>query len=1269
MNLHDWKIYDKNGSPLNWTPDPLIQLSFGSTTGKGAEGYLITDVSGIVTDVKITNGGYLYTDTTTTVSYNYALGNSATAISLSAADVSVITEDVSIFNPEATTTETITDLTIDLSTNFVYPSVTYAGAVFLNPISQGLIETEHLYIFEDTSSGYARPIDQENQYLVFEFVGKDDEIKFFEVDDNTQEITWYDALAFDVSIWVLNTPLQLNIGFKADQEGVYERTLRIYHYFDNTLHILGDILVNAEAIGEDERFRTLLTNFGLPDPKGMKDIFKRSDINEDLIDWELINYKSKHMILEYDKIMPYVGTYKALINAIKWLGYDDIWIREWFLNVKENTKLSLVVPFDADDRLQTILKFSADERKILKKLNQLSLNYCITRETGEIDIWGTPLTENCYEYNIKEVFIKLLGLKKWLEEHIIGINCRIVDITGEGIYFERVQNLIYATDNMEYDYFYHQSLTPYGIDENSELFRGDSSIRLSLKELTITKLENLPYRFIDMADSAWNPNDPSVYYSLTDPSYLADSSSFLLMGATFEYPFAHVEDIMYRISVEKDNAGVIGTNLVSNPLFIYENDIRFYNYYDTSTIFSNDTSISLTIYLEHAYIRDPSIDEWEDSIVYTISPYTYLDIDASSIKVLYNSGTYIINSGKGIIYRGSDSSIAYNTYFNPISFTVNASAHIIAELATQVTAPYADQYKLETSTGGITDFDDYVSLNPDTNSVLQYAYDSNYHVPLLSFKNFKYTDASGVTTSFETDKLYHLDILDGKIEMNAGVENPINSSDNTTMYINWNYDTSLEEQMITVNVVYDSPRMDLWQIDPSIYYWADPSGLTGGNDPNIYIKDNSIYTMYVNHIGEYNIEVFGWDNFNTLFYNYAKEPYDVWIKSPIVYTLLDVSCNIKCSSTYMTWLEASVYLSENKHPIYDRSIPLQGLTLGIDSDGSTYINVPSITYFQDVPEPGSINKFYNMTERVLSISGTYISVDNDYQNFYTGDNVTLVKFDKGKYSSLVEASSYIDLAAGSNPTSITLDQMPSGITLDSSSEIYILNDTYRSVTNASNGSSYFSADVTGYVFRENQLVGITVTDTNMPGYRWGASYRVTSVNGTTHIFDNTIPEFFLNDPARYTIQVKHGFSTFSTFTIPTESATEVNNVFKIYLDDSYCHEYYLDNTFIYENILFDEELINDYWYDPSTYNVSYRYYYHDVFVDIDTSTFIILKAEYDPSNYMLNQKNIWTARYNDDNTVYFKVFNYLVPYVFDSSRYYSVSVESYDSYGNLIETH
>jgi len=1202
MNIQNFKIFDKAGSQLNWNPDPLIQLTFTDSTGTGAEGFLITDPSGHAISAEMISGGYLYDHTDTSVGYTYALNSVSQDIT---SDVSIDTIDVSIFgsNVSNPNTKSISGLQIrDLSINFVYPSVTYASAIFLQPVASGLVETETLYILDEFAKDqYRRPYDPTNSILVMEFVGDDDQISFFNVNEATNEITWTDSLAFDTSTLQANVPIQVNIGFKADNEGVYERILRMYHLVGTTLYTIAEIVVNAEAIGEDERFRTLIANFGLPDPIGMKQIFKETDINEDLPDWKILNYKSKHIILEYDKIMPFIGTYKGLINAIRWLGYDDIYIREWFLNVKENKKISLIIPYEAKDRTQTILMFSPEQRKTIKKLNQLSLNYCLTRETGQLDVYGTPETENCYTYNLQEVFVKLLGLKNWLEKNIIGVNCRITDITGEGIYFERIQNLVYETDNLGFNYSIEQTLTPYGVDNMSELIMGDASIKLTFLELTNTTTANLPMRFGDMIQYAWNPNDSCANnaYSITDPLYLANPDAFLLVGSSFQYPFINIADILWRLSVEKPLGGVLGTNVCTNPLFVYENEIRFYNTHDVSTIFFN-ASTNLTVLLEKAYLRDPSIDDWINSIAYSIYP---------------------------------DPSKFYD-------------------------------YIMESSMGDKVGFHDYAEFAPDVSARLQYAYDANYRVPLLSMQYFKFLDSSGNKQTFG-DKSYYLDILDGKLYMNTG--NVPDTLENLTLYLNFNYDTSLIEQMITVNAVYESPRMRLFQFDPSAYYWADPSGKTGGNDPNVYFSDNSIYTMYVNHIGDYHIELFAWDDYNTLMYNPAKELYSVFTKAPTLCTAIDACCNNVCSNTFMTIDEVSTLISENNAPIYDRLIPLQELSLGIDPSGNAFVSVPSITYFQDVPEPNSINRFINLTERVIDVSGLIITIDPYSQKFYSGDDVRLVKFDKGKYSLISESSAHIINATMGQPASATLDQISSTFIIDPSSDLYILNNTYRNVINPSNNGLNFTADIVGYQFEVDQLVGLIITH-NTNGYSWGSSYKVLDVSGTTHTFDFPVPDFFVNNPSTYTINAKHAFSTYADFTINTESANEESNNFQIFLKNSYCQEYYLDNTFVLINILFDQDKVNQQWYEPSDNLINKTYFTYDQSkpLNVDISTLVILQAQYDSSNYLLNQKNIWEIVEHDSSIVLMKVFNQSIPYIFDTAGVYDVECTAYDSYGNTI---
>jgi hypothetical protein len=373
-----------------------------------------------------------------------------------------------------------------------------------------------------------------------------------------------------------------------------------------------------------------------------------------------------------------------------------------------------------------------------------------------------------------------------------------------------------------------------------------------------------------------------------------------------------------------------------------------------------------------------------------------------------------------------------------------------------------------------------------------------------------------------------------------------------------------------------------------------------------------------------------------------------------------------CVSTFLSASDVSTLFVENVYPLYDRQIPLQGLSLEFDSHNNPYIKVPSITYFQDLPEPDSINKLYNLTERVIDISGNILIVDSDYEKFYDNDDIQIVKFDKGKYSIIEEVSSHVITASGTtNSRYLNLDKLPETITSNSNYEYYVLNNTYRTVSSIENVlDTYALIDVSGYAFEPTQMVSLIVTDLNT-NYSWGGTYKVNQVSGSSHYLDNTVPLMFVDNPGKYSIQIKHAFSTYVNYTIDTSQAFETGQYFYVYLKNDYKQQYYIDNTFVLTNLLFDHEEVNDQWYDPSDNFEAVPYYYYSRPVQIDVSTLMILKSEYDSSSYLLGQKNIWTVKRSLDKTVLFKVYNESVPYIFDVSGYYDIELESYDRYGNL----
>lgn len=201
--------------------------------------------------------------------------------------------------------------------------------------------------------------------------------------------------------------------------------------------------VYGEAEGEDERFRLTLENFGRKIDEENEYIFRESNINEELTDYVLLNQKRKEMLLEGDKIFPYMGSYKALINILNLFGYYDMEIKEYFLNVDSTSPdmgKFLKVPIAKSAEQKKLIKKVWDllPSKIYKKTSLFGLYYKLNKESGDYDEFGIPLVVEDYQFSPEEVLIKLFGLKELLKREYLPLNARIYDITGEGIYFERL---------------------------------------------------------------------------------------------------------------------------------------------------------------------------------------------------------------------------------------------------------------------------------------------------------------------------------------------------------------------------------------------------------------------------------------------------------------------------------------------------------------------------------------------------------------------------------------------------------------------------------------------------------------------------------------------------------------------------------------------------------------------------------------------------------------------------------------------------------------
>jgi len=318
--------------------------------------------------------------------------------------------------------------------------------------------------------------------------------------------------------------ISVNIALNSTEEGVFGRTLVIEDLSLGYPKTVARIEIHGETVGEDERYKTILNNFGRRLNAEDAYILRDSDPKEPFTDYEILNDKRKELLLEGHEIYSYLGSYKGLVNAIKFFGYQDLRIKEYWLNIKKsesetsalkqntdflekwnstpNGQQNLIASIIDDENSEKYkqieiygkrsdgtfgLKSSMEKlfpSSSFKKTALFGLFYDINRIVeNEEDVYEYPVVENAFVFSPEEVLIKLFGLKEKLKKDYLPLNARIIDITGEGVYFGIYKTRAW-TDNLKIDeldqgidlelgftpeYGYIEDLRPFSIRPNTDI--------------------------------------------------------------------------------------------------------------------------------------------------------------------------------------------------------------------------------------------------------------------------------------------------------------------------------------------------------------------------------------------------------------------------------------------------------------------------------------------------------------------------------------------------------------------------------------------------------------------------------------------------------------------------------------------------------------------------------------------------------------------------------------------------------------------------------
>ena len=359
----------------------------------------------------------------------------------------------------------------------------WKGVSYLPLVSTGLYETLTLHVLEEVVGTlgeklHVTPIAEASGDVTFCFYFKDDyntseDLFLYSTKKDAGELHIQidkkqisTLLPINTSTSVINDkkvvtdnlktdPIVVRAALNSDIEGFHIRTLSVCEFVDGfEVREIAQIKVYGEVEGEDERLKTLLSNIGMNLDDLDYFIFKDSNIQEQSPDFTILNQKRKELLLQASQIKPFIGTYKALLNAIDFFGYDKITLKEYWLNINEQSenfgKLKAVAVPNQD-----AVGFLADKNKggelpssNQKKTSRFSLVYRLNTPTGLQDEWDIPTVKETIDYSPDEVLIKLYGLKKKLQKDYLPLQAKIVDITGEGDYFSQFNQNVWNNQHM-----------------------------------------------------------------------------------------------------------------------------------------------------------------------------------------------------------------------------------------------------------------------------------------------------------------------------------------------------------------------------------------------------------------------------------------------------------------------------------------------------------------------------------------------------------------------------------------------------------------------------------------------------------------------------------------------------------------------------------------------------------------------------------------------------------------------------------------------------
>lgn len=255
-------------------------------------------------------------------------------------------------------------------------------------------------------------------------------------------------------------------------------------FIDNVEYYIG-----ADFYNENENLEILMKNFGINLPKSIQRAFLPTNIYEEQQDNIILNRKFKELLSNYWDIIANKGSYKSLINSLKWFEWGDLvkmnelWVRKNGDKIRYEERS--LTDFLTDKYKNTLYGFSKTTLTTLRAaLQQIQSADILGMDQTQFDENDNPvLYDIVTKWSKKDLVLKMTLLANFYETYFMPIHVHLFQATVEDIIFTNNFKTYLDTANHKEEYFLDVNDFKCVINNNDPIYISNVSTGVDLDTL------------------------------------------------------------------------------------------------------------------------------------------------------------------------------------------------------------------------------------------------------------------------------------------------------------------------------------------------------------------------------------------------------------------------------------------------------------------------------------------------------------------------------------------------------------------------------------------------------------------------------------------------------------------------------------------------------------------------------------------------------------------------------------------------------------------